>query len=96
MGWFTVVLGEIAEASYSSIGDIDLSSASNASATLLKKLLIVKTISQDMGSAQAVAFLGAHDDQLGPFAQQVVDAVNAKSISDAVSGVIVLLGIVGE
>ncbi|MDR3707307.1 MAG: hypothetical protein P4L33_03325 [Capsulimonadaceae bacterium] len=96
MSWFTVILGDIAEGAYTSIGDVDTSSASKAAPTLLKKLALLKTISQDLGSAAAVAFVAQHDDQLGPFAQQIVDAVNGKAIAEAVSIVVGLLGIIGN
>lgn len=57
------------------------------------RILLVKGISQDEGSAAAVAFLTAHDTSLGPFAQQVVDAVNAKTVAQAIPEVLAIVGL---
>lgn len=88
---FTKLLGEILEAAYRATGTVNVSNASQASEQLAAKLLIVKGISQDLGAANAVAFLTGADSQLGPFAQEIVDMLNAKSSSAAVPGVLSLL-----
>jgi len=90
MSLFTQIAGTALEAAYESIGTTDTSSTAAAEKTILQKLGLVKLISQDLGSAKAVDFLQAHDTVLGPYAQDVVNAVNGSS-SSAVNVVLALI-----
>ena len=88
--FWTQLLVSIDEGAYEVSGKIDLSNEPASIKTLGIKLGEIKALSQLGGEAGAVSFLQAHDSQLGPVAQQVVDALNG-NVSEAVTAILGLL-----
>ena len=83
-------LGAVLEGVYASTGAIETANTEQALEVIGAKLLIIKGVSQDLGSQVAVAWLSKADTTLGPIAQQVVDAVNGNA-GDAASVVLQLV-----
>lgn len=90
MSLITTLIGDALEGVYGQVGSINLTNPTTALYTISAKLILIKAISQDLGSGAATTFLAGADTQLGPFATQVVDAVNGNE-SGAAAVVLSLL-----
>jgi len=76
MSFLTQLLGGVLESTYRTIESQSPTSTNASAEQLAVKLVIVKGIVQDLSTANAVTFLQGADPELGPIAQQVVDAIN--------------------